>query len=281
MDILPALPDAQRYQLKLLIEGHPALAQDNTLSGHGLAITDKTHPQYNRPTDDWPQSNPTGYAAWFRGRMRVRLTEAKRALARRERITASVDEIPDYKVKTPLQRAIQLLKRHRDWMFAEDDGHKPISIIITTLAAHAYNEERTISAALQGILTGMDRYIEDRGGVAWVANPVNPAENFADKWAEESRKHENFRRWLEQARQDFALYLRASTFDNVPSPLRERLGAKLVDSTMAAMLPVAFANLAAPTSATGLASADNMTRAERAVEQINRAGPQSKPWAKS
>jgi len=82
MDILPALPDAQRYQLKLLIEGHPALAQDNTLSGHGLAITDKTHPQYNRPTDDWPQSNPTGYAAWFRGRMRVRLTEAMESAKR-------------------------------------------------------------------------------------------------------------------------------------------------------------------------------------------------------
>jgi hypothetical protein len=245
------------------------------------AITDKTLPHYDRPTEDWPQSNPTGYAAWFRGRMRVRLTEAKRALAQRERIIASVDEIPDYKVKTPLQRTIQLLKRHRDCMFANDGEHKPISIVITTLAAHAYNEEPTISAALQSILTGMDRYIEDRGGACWVANPVNPAENFADKWAEEPRKRENFYRWLEQARQDFALYLRASIFDKMPELLRAYLGAKLVDSTMAAVRPVAVAGLAAPAIAASLSDVEDMARAERAVEQINRSGAQSKPWARS
>ncbi len=281
MDILPALPDAQRYQTRLLEHGYRTLAQDGALSGHAIAITDKTSPQYDLRTDDWPQSNPTGYAVWFRGRMRVRLTEAKRAYAQRERITASVDEIPDYKVKTPLQRAIQLLKRHRDCMFADDCEHKPISIIISTLAAHAYNEEPTISAALQSILSGMDRYVEDRGGVAWVANPVNPAENFADKWAEVPKKRENFYRWLDQARQDFALYLRASTFDKIPEQLREHLGDLLVDRTLAAVLPVAAAGLMAPAIVKGAPSVGEMERAERAVEQINRAGAQSKPWAKS
>lgn len=278
MDVLPALPDSQRYQARLLMEGYRALAEDDTLSGHAIAITDKTLPQFDKPTEDWPQSNPTGYAAWFRSRMSVRLTEAKRALGQRERITASVDEIPDYKVKTPLQRTIQLLKRHRDCMFTDDAEYKPISIIITTLAAHAYNEEPTISAALQSILTGMDRYIENRSGVAWVTNPVNPAENFADKWAEEPKKRENFYRWLDQAKHDFALYLRASTFDKMPELLREHLGTKLVDSTMAAVLPVS--SLAAPAIASSLSNADEMTRAKRAVEQINHAGPQSKPWAK-
>ena len=281
MDILPALPDAHRYQTKLFEQGYRALAQDGALSGHAIAITDTTQPHYDQPTEDWPQSNPTGFAAWFRGRMQVRLTEAKRALAQRERITASVDDIPDYKVKTPLQRSIQLLKRHRDCMFADDCEHKPISIIITTLAAHAYNEEATISTALQSILTGMDRYIEDRGGIAWVVNPVNPAENFADKWAEERKKRDNFYRWLDQARQDFALYLRANTFDKMPELLREHLGAKLVDRTIAAMLPVAAAGFAAPAIATGASRMEDMERAERAVEQINRTGSQSKPWARS
>ncbi|MEO5322838.1 nucleotidyltransferase [Mesorhizobium sp. CC13] len=281
MDIVPALPDAQRYKTKLLEHGYRSLAYDTALTGQAIAITDNTLPHYNQQTEDWPQSNPLGYAAWFRSRMRVRLTEAKRAFAQRERITASVEDIPDYKVKTPLQRSIQLLKRHRDCMFADDCEHKPISIIITTLAAHAYNEEPTISAALQSILTGMDRYIEDRGGVAWVANPVNPAENFADKWAEEPKKRDNFRRWVDQARQDFAFYLRVSTFDKVPEVLREHLGAKLVDSTLAAILPVAAVALATPAIARDISDSGDMGRAERAVEQINRDGPQSKPWAKS
>lgn len=281
MDIVPALPDAQRYQTKLLEHGYRDLALNAALSGHAIAITDNTLPHYDQPTDDWPQSNPLGYAAWFRGRMRFQLTERKKAYAERGRITASVDQIPDYKVKTPLQRSIQLLKRHRDCMFADDPEHKPISIIITTLAAHAYNEEPTISAALQSILTGMDRYIEDRDGIAWVANPVNPAENFADKWAETLEKRENFHRWLNQARQDFGLYLRANTYDKVPQLLREHLGADLVDRTVAALLPVAAASLAAPAIAKGSSHAEEMARAERAVEQINRSGPQSKPWARS
>jgi hypothetical protein len=174
MDALPALPDAQRYRATLRHHGHADLASDHALTGQAIAITDRTLPQYEHLTDDWPQSNPKGYAAWFRSRMTFQLTERKKAFAKRERITAGVDEIPDHKVRTPLQRSVQLLKRHRDCMFVDDGEHKPISIIITTLAAHAYNEEPTIPAALEKILTRMDRYIRYRGDVAWVANPVNP-----------------------------------------------------------------------------------------------------------
>jgi len=155
MDVLPALPDVQRYRAILIAHGHADLAGDFALTEQAIAITDKTHPQYSQRTEDWPQSNPMGYAAWFRNRMRVQLIERKKAFAKAHSITASVDDIPDHKVKTPLQRAIQLLKRHRDCMFADDGEHKPISIIITTLAAHAYNEESTISEALFSILTAI------------------------------------------------------------------------------------------------------------------------------
>jgi hypothetical protein len=249
------------------------------LTGQAIAITDNALPHYDQRTENWPQSNPLGYAAWFRGRMRVQLTLRKRAFAERERITASVDEIPDYKVKTPLQRAIQLLKRHRDCMFVHDCEHKPISIIITTLAGHAYNEEPTIGEALQSVLTGMARYVEERDGIAWVANPVNPAENFADKWAEEPKKRDNFYRWLEQARQDFALYLRAGKFDEIPQALRDRLGPGIVDRILSSVLPVGAAEIAAPAILSGISKAEDIDRAERAVEQINHQGSQSKPWA--
>lgn len=281
MDIVPALPDALRYQAELLSQGYHELAYDAGLTGQAITITDNTLPHYDQPTYDWPQSNPLGYAVWFRGRMRVQLAARKRVFAERERITASVDEIPDYKVKTPLQRAIQLLKRHRDCMFADDAEHKPVSIIITTLAAHAYNEEPTISSALQSILTGMDRYIDDRDGTAWVANPVNPAENFADKWVEEPKKRQNFYRWLDQARQDFALYLRASSFDKVPEQLRKHLGAGLVNRVVSALTPTAAVNLAAPAMSSGACSQDDMQRIKRAVETVNRTGSQSKPWSRS
>lgn len=279
MDVLPALPDAQRYQLILEQRGHRNLAHDAALTGQAIAITDNTLPQYDHVTDDWPQSNPLGFAAWFRSRMAMQLTEQKKAFASRQLVTASVEDIPDHKVRTPLQRAIQLLKRHRDCMFADDGEHKPISIIITTLAAHAYNNETTISAALQSILTTMGEYIAYRGDEAWIANPVNPAENFADKWAEEPRKRENFFRWLDRARADFALYLRANSFDQVPDVLRENLGTDLVDRILKSVTPVAVAAVAAP-AIVAASNTNDVRRAEAVIDDIRRTGTQSKPWAK-
>lgn len=211
--------------------------------------------------------------------MRVRLTEAKRSFAERERISASVDEIPDYKVRTPLQQAIQLLKRHRDCMFAEDGEHKPISIIITTLAAHAYNEEASLSAALQSILMNMDRYIEERDGIAWVSNPVNPAENFADKWPEEPRKRDNFFRWLAQARQDFAQYLRASPYDTIPDELERRLGPALVKRALNSVMPDDGA-IGAPALLLGGGHDAELERARHAVDAIQSSGSQSRPWVR-
>lgn len=279
MDVLPCLPDAQAHQLLLERRGYTALAHDQSLSGQAIAITDWTLPQYEQLTEDWPLSNPIGYAAWFRGRMVAQLTEGKKRFAKSQMITASVDDIPDYKVKTPLQRAIQLLKRHRDSTFG-DNEHKPISIIITTLSAKAYNEEPTISEALQTILSTMDQFIEYRGEEAWVLNPVNPEENFADKWAEESKKREIFFKWLEQARHDFALYLRTSPFNEIPEVLKEGLGRRTVDRTLDTILAAGAAMIAAPAIAKATANDAELERAEAAITNIRESGSQSKPWAK-
>lgn len=68
--------------------------------------------------------------------------------------------LPDYKVRTPLQHSIMILKRHRDMMFARDEINCcPISIIITTLAAHAYGGQDDVGEALFAILAGMERHI--------------------------------------------------------------------------------------------------------------------------
>ena len=64
------------------------------------------------------------------------LLDAVRAMA--DAAKASVEAIPDYKVRTPLQSSIMILKRHRDIMFVKDELNTcPISIIITTLAAQS------------------------------------------------------------------------------------------------------------------------------------------------
>jgi len=266
MDILPALPDEATYRLLLEKRGHVALASNQEIRKEAIAITDKEHPQFHIHCDGWPVSNPKGYAVWFRSRQAEVAYARKRSIMERERIYASVDDVPDHKVKTPLQRAIQLLKRHRDTMF-EGDEDKPISIIITTLSAHAYNGENTISAALRSILKSMHLHIEDRNGVKWVSNPVNPNENFADKWAENPEKEAKFVEWLERAQRDFGTYL-TGNFGRVPEELQKSLS----ETTLAKVTPLIA--LSAP----AIVSSPDAALAE--AERIKSQGGATKPWCR-
>lgn len=199
MDIVPALPNGRSVRV-LLEKRH----LDARWAETAIAITDNERLDYGSFTDDWPRSNPKGYLQWFKSRMSVALQKRKRILA--EKAHASVESIPDYRVRTPLQSAIMILKHHRDIMYQNDEINCcPISIIITTLAGHAYNGEEEIADALLSILSGMENFIQRDGqGRAIIANPSDPSENFADKWLEYPEREQAFYRWLRQAQQEFA-----------------------------------------------------------------------------
>lgn len=206
MDIVPCIPEGETTRSALkqrMIENSrfdDSLAQN--VSELAVSITDNTDTEYRVTTDNWRISNPEGYARWFETRMKT----AQEIINEREmRFKANIDSLPYYQWKTPLQQAIQLLKRHRDTMFKDNEDSKPISVIITTLAATAYNGETDLASALSNILFDMKNNIYNT--VPFVPNPVNPAEDFADKWYDEGSAHlklrENFERWLLQAKADF------------------------------------------------------------------------------
>lgn len=95
-------------------------------------------------------------------------------------------------------------------MFPNDDN-KPISIIITTLSAQAYNGESDILEGLSNVVMNMHKFItKDENGKDKVANPLNPVENFADKWIETPDKRDKFYSWLFQVRKDIASILGSS-----------------------------------------------------------------------
>lgn len=158
-----------------------------------IRITHKN--EYSNYEDRY--SNPAGYHRWFEGRMRDALIREKHDYAVRNKL--ELEDVPTYRVKTPLQVAIQLLKRHRDICFEGNPEIAPISIIITTLAAHAYNGETSVFEALCNILRGMKNYIEIRDGVYYVANPVMDEENFADKWEKYPERRQAFFDWMLRA----------------------------------------------------------------------------------
>lgn len=223
MDALPALPDGAHQRTLLQHRGFSTEWADTA-----IAITDRDHPRFRVLTEDWPHSNPKGYANWFRSRMRAVFEARHRALALEAR--ASIEDIPEYRVRTPLQSAIQILKRHRDMIFAERLEDKPISIVVTTLAAHAYRQEPTISGALYSILDHMAAYIERRNGVVWIANPTDPAENFADRWTKYPQRKLDFYEWLDQARKDFLAAAQAIDRKTAIAALQPRFGKRLMET---------------------------------------------------
>lgn len=222
MDVVPALPNGETVRRML-----QANRLETRWSGTAIAITDNERWDYGQITEDWPRSNPKGYLEWFKTRMIVVLNERKMRLAKS--INASVEKIPDYKVRTPLQHSIMILKRHRDMMFARDEINCcPISIIITTLAAHAYGGEEDVGDALLSILSGMERHIlRDSYNRAHIANPSDPMENFADKWAEHPEREEAFYKWLRQAQSDYQKVAGMEQGSNMADALSPHMGTAL------------------------------------------------------
>ncbi|WP_313168284.1 nucleotidyltransferase [Massilia oculi] len=226
LDALPAIPDGEGRRIVL---ESMALASD--WSGTSIAITDKEQRGFETSTKNWPHSNPRGFTKWFQERMKVAVDKKRRELALEA--AANVEDIPKYRVKAPLQQAIQLLKRHRDMMFAANADDKPISVILTTLAAKSYRNEGTVAEALVSILSGMDAHIEVRDGIYWVENPTDAAENFADRWESIPKRRDAFRRWLAMARTDFAEIARQHAQHRLVETASTSLGERLARSAQA------------------------------------------------
>ena len=176
-------------------------------------------------------SNPRGYIKWFDERMHDIAKKAR--LDHQVRNQVKIEEIPLYRIKTPLQMAIQLLKRHRDIMFANNDEFSPISVIITTLAAKSYNSEENVYDAIKSILEHMNDYIENRNGVVWIQNPVMAKENFADKWQSYPCKKDAYYQWHASAKKDFIDNpLKAVGIDDFADMLQKSLGQAPVKRAM-------------------------------------------------
>ena len=204
MDVVPGIraDTARRVELQTRMEQagvDSALAVE--AARRALWITDLQDIGFSRLSLNWPSSNPGGYQLWFQAQMRG--AEQKGV------VRAQVDPLPVYRSKTPLQHCIQLMKRHRDVMFKGRCEMKPASIIITTIAARTYNAGESLSQALQRTLRALDEL--RRSGTDVVLNPINPKENFADRWARPELQHlrlkANFHAWIDQALRDFEEFL--------------------------------------------------------------------------
>ncbi|TFI44817.1 nucleotidyltransferase [Rhodococcus sp. 1R11] len=180
MDVLPAIPDA------------------DSRSETAIELTD-------RNLWNWQKSDPLGYVLWFREQCAKQFEEQRAILAS---AYGSVDAVPKHRVRTPLHRVVQILKRHRDMYFADDLDHRPPSSLITTLAAKGYEGETDLTDATIKAVQRMPRHIDERNGRYWVENPACAGENFADKWNEYEDRRMKFHAWRAAVERDLRDLLR-------------------------------------------------------------------------
>lgn len=218
MDILPAIPNKNHF-IKIL-EAKNMYDKNNPYTQYAIAITDNTTYNYSYVHDDWLTSNPKGYYKWFLQRSIVKKYAGNDRL---RAVMENVEKLPDNETSSILQKVIMIFKRHRDTMFKDDTDNKPISIIITTLVAHAYNGEDNMEDAVVNILSTMSSFIKFHNGIYRVENPVNPLENFADKWENEPIKQINFTAWLRQLKIDIE-YIVNGDYSNKKQLLENAFG---------------------------------------------------------
>ena len=229
MDQVPCIP-CDKVNVALVTEmmqdrrawqGPNAQSWAEAAGARAVFITDDRHPKFKELSRDWQGSNPEGYAVWFESRLYTAKTEGVSTPR------AEVESLPRSQFPAPLRRAVQFLKRHRAQLFRENPDAQPISIIITTLAGLAYDGEATTGEAIARILGEMGDLVQERDGKPWIPNPVDPRENFADRWlTPEGLKLDlqgKFRLWLKQAQQDFRLILSSED----PEELLDLLEVKL------------------------------------------------------
>ena len=266
IDAVPSIPEDDATKASLqesMIKAGSVEALAQSVTSHAGAITDKRSPGYQQISPYWKISNSEGFALWFESRMKLapQLLQENALMAK----AAKVDDLPARKWKSPLQQAIQILKRHRDVMFEEDWESAPISVIITALSAAAYQGEADAASAIERILSGMHLYV--RQTTPRVPNPVNPAEDFADKWHDPQYAHlhleQNFWNWLEAAKRDFKIIAGARDVTYLDEQVRAKFAASIDKDRLTEKL--------------GLASINVITRPKVHVVSETPA----KPWARN
>lgn len=197
---------------------------------------DITHKETNKYS--WSKSNPNGYYLWFKSKnifsQEFMLEEKRKLYEGNKNIYNVLEDVPTQLLRSPLQRAIQIMKRHRD-VFFSNKNNKPISIIITTITTHIrtssslievinefvdYTLERYESWLKEGYLV-CDGILYFEEGVWIVPNPVDQGldkskiENFADKWNSDDALPNAFFEWVRQLKRDINRFIKSGVSDDL------------------------------------------------------------------
>lgn len=145
----------------------------------------------DRKLQAWTPSNPRGYVRWFEARKQITEQMAK---------DAAIQSLPAHEPaseKAALQRVVQLFKRARDVYFEGREEQEPRSIVLTTLAAQAYQGEASTARAFGAVLGRLWTRAVASTTPLIVSNPTNPAEILSEHWVQNADAYHEFLEWLQ------------------------------------------------------------------------------------
>lgn len=192
----------------------------------------------------WKASSPIPYADWLHDASESQIMLESYVALNKSRAVADsatiapLPEYEEYQTEDPLRASIKLLKRHRDeWAIrTKNEKSRPISAVITTLAAHAWldvamqsrHRPFTPLEAILEIVRTMPNFIRRNGHEYMVCNPEDSDENFAEKWnrpGEGAAYQRAFNEWHESACEAFRLGLESySSVESFAKAVNESFG---------------------------------------------------------
>lgn len=186
--------ESSNYHMDIL----PAMKSYTYMTTKELMMTHKEEENSNY---EFKKTNPEAYYDWFVKRMEKEKEQLTEEYAIRNNL--EIVDVPEYKIKTTLQVAIEILKRYRDIKFQKTPDIKPISIILTTLMARIYTGKENVYELIEKFSKEYIMYLEkDENGNILIKNPVDENENFADKWQKYPERKKAFFNFMKELNND-------------------------------------------------------------------------------
>lgn len=189
--------------------------------------------------------NACAFCTWYNDRTPV---EGRFALALNRQLyakhgmafdAAEVEDVPEQTpllIKSVTTVALQLIKRHRNILYADMAGRMPPSVVLSCHAGHAAVPGMGLADMVMRQARWTARAIDEaarRDKLVDVANPEFFEERFTDRWPETQSQQQHYARALHDLADGLqAIRERDAQLEDLQDWLRDRFGQRVVTSSI-------------------------------------------------
>lgn len=257
LDVVPSVKEDSKVKKELIDNGGKEKYLNDAIAISSLDKADK---------DGWYTATPKGYRRWFEEINQPYKNHLFESIQRDKNgkvVYNSIEEVPHYKIKTPVQETVQFFKRVRDIYYSKTKKYdkRPISAIITTIVAKVASRNDNLGITtpelISKVITELKTYnmfnslkeeefysnypksvdIRKKNGKWEMINPTNPKDNLVDSWNNDEDISKLFFEWLDIIDKEIAKIIADPTntvlYENLlgVKAIREALGMSPKENT--------------------------------------------------